>query len=686
MSLFACHVEQSRDISTKLKTQEIMQQQLHTILCHPERSEGSHFQIYKYSNFKILLFSILYSLFSIPGYAQNYDWDWAVSGGGPLGATYLSDGVQQIHDIKVGTDNNYYFVASINGTFGNDPNGALLDGQPVKQYNAHLDSYKDIFLFSTTCDGQVRWSQAIGGYMDDWAYNLALDSNNNVYIGAMFNVGLHTYSNPRNFYTYFSPTDSINFPNSIRVTNESYLIKYDSNGQYQGKKALSDTHQNSYAGGGPAIYDLFIDSNDTIHFIAALYYGTYLGGAITVPSQYVYTPHPHYTYHTQYHLIKCDTNLNYISNMVLPVDPNTGITYVTNTTRFTYDENLNRYYIASMRSLDITGVLLPFTYEGKPFIERSYVLAINGTDGSEAWRREIYTPSGFSGKNQDRFTSIIVDPVTSDVYVGGQIWKSINAQNLKIYDPHNPTTTTYTFTPVPYTNLPMLIKFNSSGTVQWLKTPTAFAPNYSSNTQFPTKGLALRHNEVAFGSSDQYFVWDGFSQNNPDYYQPKPHLLRFNKNTGQTIGSHDIKGFEYVPSGMTAVAVDNDGNYVVGGTFKGGLFTDGGKVPVLSPVGSKYSFFVAKLAASVCGTAVSTEEFNQLNVKVYPNPTSDIVNIETHETLQNYEVYNVLGQQIQNGMFNGTNQINLHGATAGVYFIKVTTVQGSSATVKVVKQ
>src|SRR5690554_6010933 len=98
----------------------------------------------------LLLTAFFCSLFSIPGSAQNYDWDWAVSGGGPLGATYLSDGVQQIHDIKVGTDNNYYFVASINGTFGNDPNGALLDGQPVKQYNAHLDSYKDIFLFSTT--------------------------------------------------------------------------------------------------------------------------------------------------------------------------------------------------------------------------------------------------------------------------------------------------------------------------------------------------------------------------------------------------------------------------------------------------------------------------------------------------------------------------------------------------------
>src|SRR5690606_7855740 len=110
-----------------------------------------------------------------------------------------------------------------------------------------------------------------------------------------------------------------------------------------------------------------------------------------------------------------------------------------------------------------------------------------------------------------------------------------------------------------------------------------------------------------------------------------------------------------------------------------------GKVGLLGAIG-KYDFFVAKLAASTCGTAVSTDKFNNITVNVYPNPTADIVNIDTPETLHNYEVYNVLGQQIQNGMFNGTNQINLHGATAGVYFIKVTTVQGSSATVEVVKQ
>src|SRR5690606_21834986 len=270
----------------------------------------------------------------------------------------------------------------------------------------------------------------------------------------------------------------------------------------------------------------------------------------------------------------------------------------------------------------------------------------------------------------------------SDVYVGGQIWRMPNEQNLKIYDPYNPTTTTYTFTPTPHTNLPTVIKFNSSGMVQWVKTPTAFAPNFTTNViNTHSKGLAINGNEIAFGSSESYFIWDSFSKNNPQFYQPDPTLLRFDKQTGITLGMHDIKGDAGVPSYMRAVAVDNNGNYVVGGGFSGQLFTNaGGNVSTITCSGY-HNFFVAKLT-----NPLSTDKFNKLNVNVYPNPTTDIVNIETQETLESYTVYNIAGQQVQKGLFNSNNQINLHGAAAGTYFIKVTTTQGSTATVKVVKK
>src|SRR5690606_13763169 len=236
-------------------------------------------------------------------------------------------------------------------------------------------------------------------------------------------------------------------------------------------------------------------------------------------------------------------------------------------------------------------------------------------------------------------------------------------------------------------NMPFIAKLNSSGAVQWARTPSGYSDSAGLTGDYWGFGLALRNNanEVAFATMGVYTIWDNFSINRPQNHNSDPILMRFNKQTGTVVGMHDIMGSAGNFHMLTAVAVDNDGNYVVGGCYYGNLFTDRVQNQWLGYIG-KHDFFVAKLAASTCGTAVSTDKLNKLNVNVYPSPTNDIVNIETQETLQNYEVYNVLGQQIQKGNFNGNNQLNLHGATAGTYFIKVTTTQGSTATVKIVKK
>ena len=150
-----------------------MQQQLHkkNIPCHPEQSEGSHYTTnhftssskayreVKFLNLQILLFSILYSLFYVPAKAQPYQWQWAINGGGSgagLSGTSWHIYAEQIYDIAIDKNNNYYFVASITGS------NPQLNGQPVTEYGNNGNG-NDIFLFSTTCSGTVRWSQAIGG-------------------------------------------------------------------------------------------------------------------------------------------------------------------------------------------------------------------------------------------------------------------------------------------------------------------------------------------------------------------------------------------------------------------------------------------------------------------------------------------------------------------------------------------
>lgn len=659
-----------------------MKNKLYTTICHPEFVEGylkiSHcvrndkkkvhiepslrvaqrIEKSRSSNFKIL--SFLFLLSSFFSQAQNYQWDWAMSGGG-------IQGVDQIYDVKVGADNNYYFIASLHGTIGTQ-----LDDVAINTNNNSLGG-EDIFIFSTTCDGQVRWSQAIGGAgTGDSAYNIALDSNNNVYVGAR--VGFSTNSS---FPVRFSDTETLPTPTNPASVSEgwktSFIVKYNNMGQYQWKKAVQgDVTQANFES---CILNIAIDNQDNLHFIVGLGAGNHLDGQVTVPTTFT-----NYTY--QYYLVKFNTQTQQFADVLLL--PTTG-KLEPNNTRFVYNEATNIYYLSSIRES-----LMPFSYDNKPIINRTFLLAIRGfnsnigTDGEELWRREIYSqPTNGQSIAANRIFTLKVDS-NSDIYIGGNIFKSQNETNLKIYDPTDPTTI-YNFTPGADWTIPFIAKLNSSGIVQWVQTTAAYNANALTPGPRYGSGIAIRDNEVAFGSQGANEFWDNIEIQNPVSHQPDPILIRFNKQTGNVIAIHEIPGSPSESQQSIALAVDNDGNYISTGIFTGGLFINtGSNVPPVLSVGNT-DFFVAKLAASVCGTAVSTDKFNKLNVNVYPNPTNDVVNIETQENLQSYEVYNVLGQQVQKGMFNNNNQINLHGAASGNYFIKVTTQQGSTATVQVVK-
>ncbi|RRJ91939.1 hypothetical protein EG240_03925, partial [Paenimyroides tangerinum] len=105
------------------------------------------------------------SLFGLSGFSQNYQWQWAKTGGGTQNVsgeypTHYFPQAEQILDIKIDQDNNYYFLAR--ATNGN----TQIDGNPIPTYN--VVNRPDIVIFSTTCDGTFRWSQTIGGYEYDY--------------------------------------------------------------------------------------------------------------------------------------------------------------------------------------------------------------------------------------------------------------------------------------------------------------------------------------------------------------------------------------------------------------------------------------------------------------------------------------------------------------------------------------
>ncbi len=82
----------------------------------------------------------------------------------------------------------------------------------------------------------------------------------------------------------------------------------------------------------------------------------------------------------------------------------------------------------------------------------------------------------------------------------------------------------------------------------------------------------------------------------------------------------------------------------------------------------------------------AVNDFNAINVSVYPNPTINKINIQSDEQITNVVVYNTLGQMVKSASPDATNfSMETANLDAGIYFAKLSTEKGSK-TVKFIKQ
>lgn len=86
-------------------------------------------------------------------------------------------------------------------------------------------------------------------------------------------------------------------------------------------------------------------------------------------------------------------------------------------------------------------------------------------------------------------------------------------------------------------------------------------------------------------------------------------------------------------------------------------------------------------------TTLNNPDFNSNTgfLKLYPNPVTDILNVDTGEDkITRLSIYTITGQNIMN--VPGTHSLNLAALKSGVYFIEVTTGSGKKTTGKIVKK
>jgi len=73
------------------------------------------------------------------------------------------------------------------------------------------------------------------------------------------------------------------------------------------------------------------------------------------------------------------------------------------------------------------------------------------------------------------------------------------------------------------------------------------------------------------------------------------------------------------------------------------------------------------------------EDITQVNIIIYPNPASDILNIKSDAPIHSFEMYDALGRLVLNKtkLFGTESTMDVSSLTHGIYFIKLRTISGT---------
>lgn len=85
-------------------------------------------------------------------------------------------------------------------------------------------------------------------------------------------------------------------------------------------------------------------------------------------------------------------------------------------------------------------------------------------------------------------------------------------------------------------------------------------------------------------------------------------------------------------------------------------------------------------------TILATSTFETANVRMYPNPANNVLNIEAKTNIENVSIYNLLGQEIiSKSVNNSTATLDISNLQVGVYVVK-SSIDGKIASSRLIKK
>lgn len=213
-------------------------------------------------------------------------------------------------------------------------------------------------------------------------------------------------------------------------------------------------------------------------------------------------------------------------------------------------------------------------------------------------------------------------------------------------------------------------------------------PDFEQTTNAPTADMGAAiyipsgytlGNFAAGNSGLQSFEWQNSQENSYDgNVTDLVQLLRtdivannFTHSTGQII---ELVIFEIIsdagngnnPSTGTMTLAENSDPNVTANFYESYLNVNIGSgtndyFGVHDPMGNSINFETLSIEEQ--------EIITQNDIKIYPNPTSDIINIETSQQIDRIELFDLMGKQILKTNF--MDKINVSHCKSGVYLLKI---------------
>jgi hypothetical protein len=563
-----------------------------------------------------------------------------------LAMLYSSTGMEYGKASAVDADNNYINASLFQNTINVNPNGVTNLTSPSLPTQMALTKYN--------AQGELVWANHIGGLTtSEGPHGLDVDANNNIYVTGYF--GSTTQTGPQN--ANFNPTGGGTI--TTQGSEDIFVAKYNADGAYQWAFGLGNIGQETEERAWDITTD--IDGNS---YVVGGFHGTMNFNPLGTAMNYGIAD-------TTAGLFVAKYNTNGLCQWAIILDVKGNDVFAETYATCDLDANGNLFVAGNFRGTNVNfnplGTSVTVSSSGQNDI---FIAKFNTSNGVATWVKKI----GSTAQDLVSPGALRCDN-NGNPYFSGRL----SGTNTGNFDPNGGT--------INIINSALyLTSYDTNGNLRFAKGMNSGTGDGGHRVEFDNANnvyiAGWMNGTATFGTISK----TAFSSPRADCF-----LAKYTNDLSTCLWALNFGGTGATANNIVAgLSIDNDNNPIITGQLYG---TNANINPIgttalnLSSIGNNDCFVIKYKTDGTLWEStplgIEDNQIGDLSLKIYPNPTSDFIFVNTHNLIKEASIYNLVGQKMESKLDN--NKINVSNLVNGTYFIKITAQTGSFQTSKFIK-